>query len=349
MTNYEETLDKIVNEPQTWLVTGVAGFIGSHLAETLVRHGQAVVGLDNFATGLRSNIEYLQGVAAEAPGTFQFIEGDIRKLDDCREAVTGVDRVLHQAALGSVVRSVENPIDSHDANVTGFIHMLTAARDAGVKRMVYASSSAAYGDDPQLPKVEDRMGRCLSPYGLTKLMDELYADIFSRCYGFETIGLRYFNVFGPRQDPHSAYAAVIPAFIDGLLEGKPVYINGDGLTSRDFCFIDNVVQANLLAALTTDPHAVNTAYNVAVGEQTSLNDLYGVIHANLSARFPHVRAARPIYRDFRKGDMKFSEANIAKAENRLGYRPQYRVAEGLGKTIDWYVANASVAATKAAA
>jgi UDP-N-acetylglucosamine 4-epimerase len=339
MTRYAEALEGLQRSPQAWLVTGVAGFIGSHLAETLLKHGQKVTGLDNFATGRRDNLEALrEAVGEEAWKRFTFLESDIRDLEACREACAGVDRVLHQAALGSVVRSVEKPLDSHEANVTGFLHMLLAARDAGVKRLVYASSSAAYGDDPQLPKVEDRMGRCLSPYGLTKLVDELYADIFARCYGFEAVGLRYFNVFGPRQDPHSAYAAVIPAFIEGLLEGKPVYINGDGLTSRDFCYVDNVVQANLLAALTDDANAVNTAYNVAVGGQTSLNALYAHIQAALSPRFPHARSAKPIHRDFRKGDMKFSQADISKARNRLGYEPAFDVKAGLERTIDWFVA-----------
>lgn len=338
MTTYDDTLPLLAGAPQTWLVTGVAGFIGSHLAETLLRHGQRVVGLDSFATGRRENLDHIrENVGDAAWSHFRFHEADIRDLNACRIACEGVDRVLHQAALGSVVRSVEKPIDSHEANVTGFLHMMVAARDAGVKRFVYASSSAAYGDDPQLPKVEDRMGRCLSPYGLTKLMDELYADIFARCYGTQAVGLRYFNVFGPRQDPHSAYAAVIPAFIDGLVEDKPVYINGDGLTSRDFCYIDNVVQANLLAALTGKPEAVNTAYNVAVGGQTSLNELYAHIKATLAPRYPHVRNAQPVHRDFRKGDMKFSQADISKARNRLGYEPVFDVKTGLERTIAWFV------------
>ena len=340
MSSYEEALKRLEGDPQTWLVTGVAGFIGSHLAETLLKYGQRVVALDSFVTGRRENLDDIRrSVGDQAWKRFKFFEGDICSLELCRQACEGVERVLHQAALGSIVRSVEDPIATHDANVTGFLNMQVAAREAGVKRFVYASSSAAYGDSPGLPKVEDRIGNALSPYGLSKRMDELYADVFARCYGFGSIGLRYFNVFGPRQDPHSAYAAVIPAFIAGLLEGKPVYINGDGLTSRDFCYIDNVVQANLLCALTENAEAINTPFNVAVGEQTSLNDLYARIQQILASRFPRVLGAKPIHRDFRPGDVKFSQADIGKARRLLGYEPRYRVAEGLEKTVAWYVAS----------
>ena len=331
---------------RTWLVTGVAGFIGSNLLEALLKQGQRVVGLDNFSTGFRHNLDQVKhAVTAQAWNDFRFIEGDIRSLETCHAACEGVDIVLHEAALGSVPRSIEDPIGTHASNVTGFLDMLVAARDAGVKRFVYAASSAAYGDYPGLPKVEETIGRPLSPYGAGKFMNELYADTFGRCYGMETIGLRYFNVFGPRQDPDGAYAAVIPKWIAAMLRGETVYINGDGETARDFCYIDNVVQANLLSALVEEREAVNQVYNVAVGDQTSLNELYASLRDLLSARDRTWRCAPAVYRDFRPGDVRFSRADISKAARLLGFRPGIRAQEGLERAIDWYVPRLAPATT----
>ncbi len=324
----------------TWLVTGVAGFIGSHLAETLLKAGQKVVGLDNFSTGKPENLLLVKDSLGEkAWRNFRFIQGDIRDLDTCREACRSVELVLHQAALGSVPRSIDDPIASFQSNVGGFLNMLVAARDAGVERLVYASSSATYGDHPALPKVEAVIGKPMSPYGLTKYVNELTASVFSTCYGFDTIGLRYFNVFGPRQDPNGAYAAVIPAFFGSLILEKPTYIYGDGHTARDFCYIDNVVQANLLAATTTNREALNQAYNVAYGEQTSLLELFEIVRGILAPRFPRVRHAKPVHRETRRGDLRFSLADISKARRLLGYEPAWRVGQGLEKTAEWYVAN----------
>ncbi|HYC36418.1 MAG TPA: SDR family oxidoreductase [Usitatibacter sp.] len=329
----------IAKAERAWLVTGCAGFIGSNLLEALLRLGQRVVGLDNFATGFRHNLDQVrEAVGSDAWSRLRFIEGDIRSLDTCREACEGVDYVLHQAALGSVPRSIEDPITSHDCNVTGFLHMLVAARDAGVKRFVYAASSAAYGDFPGLPKVEETVGRPLSPYGAGKYMNELYADTFARCYGIEPVGLRYFNVFGPRQDPDGAYAAVIPKWIAAMLRGETVYINGDGETSRDFCYIDNVVQANLLSATVGNPEAANQVYNVAVGDTTTLNQLVTSLCTLLLERRAVAEIAQPVYRDFRAGDVRFSRADIGKARRLLGYQPTIRAHEGLERAIDWYVA-----------
>src|SRR3954471_19146631 len=297
MDNLGAQYPQIAKSPRTWLVTGCAGFIGSNLIEALLKLNQKVVGLDNFATGLH------------------------HKLDQGEQAGGGADVVLHQAALGSVPRSIDDPITSHDTNVTGFLNMLVAARDAKVKRFVYAASSAAYGDWPGLPKVEEQIGRPLSPYGAGKYMNELYADVFGRCYGLETIGLRYFNVFGPRQDPDGAYAAVIPKWVGAMLLGETVYINGDGETARDFCFIENVVQANVLAATVEDPEAVNQVYNVAVGEQTTLNELHAAIQGLLGKHVPGLRLEAPVYRDFRAGDVRYSRADISKAQRLLGFAP----------------------------
>lgn len=330
----------IAKAERAWLVTGCAGFIGSNLLEALLKLGQRVVGLDNFATGHRHNLDQVRdAVGAEAWSRFRFIEGDIRSLDTCRQACKAVDFVLHQAALGSVPRSIDDPITSHDVNVTGFLNMLVASRDAGVKRFVYAASSAAYGDYPGLPKVEEIIGRPLSPYGAGKHMNEIYADTFGRCYGMETLGLRYFNVFGPRQDPEGAYAAVIPKWIAAMMRGETVFINGDGETARDFCYIDNVIQANLLAATVDDPAAVNQVYNVAVGDSTSLNQLFKALSDLLARRAAGFRRAQPTYRDFRAGDVRFSRADIGKARGLLGYHPAIRAQEGLELAIDWYVAS----------
>ncbi len=336
---YEQVQDQLRSRPRTWLVTGAAGFIGSHLLEALLKLDQTVIGLDNFSTGHRNNLTQVkEAVDARQWRKFNFIEGDIRSLDRCREACGSVDVVLHEAALGSVPRSIDDPIGAHHNNVTGFLNVLARARDAGVSRLVYAGSSATYGDDPALPKVESRIGQALSPYAVTKHVNELYAQIFARCYGFESIGLRYFNVFGPRQDPNGAYAAVIPKWIASMIRNEPVHINGDGETTRDFCYIDNVVQANLLAAMVDDPAAVNQVYNVALGEQTSLNRLFAILRTLLERRFPHLRSLKPVYREFRPGDPRASQADVDKARRLLGYRPAWGVGQGLAHAIDWYVA-----------
>jgi UDP-N-acetylglucosamine/UDP-N-acetylgalactosamine 4-epimerase len=337
---YVETLRRIESGPRTWLVTGCAGFIGSHLTERLLSLGQRVVGLDNFSTGRAENLSLVKQAVGEVPWQgFRFIEGDIRSLDTCQEACHGVELVLHQAALGSVPRSIDDPIASSDNNIAGFLNMLVAARDAGARRVVYASSSATYGDHPGMPKVEHTIGRPLSPYGLSKQVNELFAGVFAACYGTQTIGLRYFNVFGPRQNPDSEYAAVIAAWIGALLRGQTAYINGDGRTARDFCYVDNVVQANLLAATAENPEAVNQVYNVALGEQTSLTELFEMIRAALAPRLPHLRSVRAVHREPRRGDLPFSLADTAKAEQLLGYRPTHRIMQGLEQTVEWYAAN----------
>lgn len=323
--------------PARWLVTGCAGFIGSHLAETLLALDQTVVGLDNFATGHRRNLDEVRaGVSETQWSRFRFIEADIRDPQACRDACLGVERVLHQAALGSVPRSLADPLTTNAANIDGFLNMLVAARDAGVRRFVYAASSSTYGDHPALPKVEDAIGRPLSPYAVTKLVNELYADVFGRCYGLASIGLRYFNVFGARQDPEGAYAAVIPRWARALLLGEPVLINGDGETSRDFCYIDNAVQANLRAALVEDPGAINQVYNVAVDGRTSLNRLFELLRDALAESLPDVAGRQPEYRDFRPGDVRHSQADIAKAARLLGYRPTHRIEDGIRAAMPWY-------------
>jgi len=325
---------------ERWLITGVAGFIGSNLLESLLRLDQEVVGLDNFSTGFRHNLEEVRSlVSPEEWGRFEFVEGDILDLQTCRKVVEGADHVLHQAALGSVPRSIEDPIRTNRSNIDGFLNMLVATRDAGVGRFVFAASSSTYGDHPGLPKVEDQIGRPLSPYAVTKYVNELYADVFHRAYGLNSVGLRYFNVFGPRQDPNGAYAAVIPKWIAAMLQGASVQIYGDGETSRDFCYIQNAVQANLLAALTENPQALNQVYNVAVGEQTSLNDLYQAIRAQLVERLPHLAPSPPEYRAFRPGDVRHSRADVSKAVSLLGYLPSHILAEGLAEAIPWYMAH----------
>ncbi|HEY8033018.1 MAG TPA: SDR family oxidoreductase [Methylocella sp.] len=338
MTPYEQLRQQLIQEPKTWLITGVAGFIGSNLLETLLRLDQRVVGLDNFATGYRRNLEEVRALVEPSQwARFKFIEGDICALDDCIRACKGVDCVLHQAALGSVPRSISDPIGTNAANVTGFVNMLVAARDARVQRFVYAASSSTYGDHPGLPKVEDAIGKPLSPYAVTKYVNELYADVFARCYGMETIGLRYFNVFGPRQDPNGAYAAVIPKWTAAMLNGQDVFINGDGETSRDFCFIGNAVQANLLAAATQNSEALNQVYNVAVGERTTLKELYAQLLRLLAPASPHLQGAKPVYREFRAGDVRYSLADIGKAAGRLGYAPTHRIGNGLELAMPWYI------------
>lgn len=333
-----------------WLITGVAGFIGSNLLESLLQLGQRVTGLDNFSNGFRHNLDQVRDlVGTEKWQNFRFIEGDIRNLDDCTAACEGVDFVLHEAALGSVSRSIKDPILTNASNISGFLNMLVAARDAKVKRFVYAASSSTYGDHAALPKVEAVIGKPLSPYAVTKLVNELYADVFARTYGMECIGLRYFNVFGRRQDPHGAYAAVIPYWLAALICNQDVQINGDGETSRDFCYIENVVQANLLAALTDNPEAVNQVYNIAVGDRTTLNELYELMRRQLRPQFPHVEHHRPVYAEFRAGDVRHSQADISKARALLGYAPTHRIEEGLAEAMAWYIHSLSATAADAPA
>lgn len=339
MNSYEDLCRRLAAEPSRWLVTGVAGFIGSNLLEHLLRLGQTVVGLDNFLTGYQKNLDMVQaGVGVEAWSRFSFIEGDIRDLETCRRACQGVAHVLHEAALGSVPRSIDDPLLANGCNIDGFLNMLVAARDAGAESFVYAASSSTYGDSPELPKVEDKIGRPLSPYAVTKYVDELYADVFARCYGFAGIGLRYFNVFGQRQDPYGAYAAVIPQWFASLLKGETVYINGDGETSRDFCYIDNVVQANLLASLAARD-AKDRVYNVAFGQRTTLNELFLLIREEVERYRPQAATAEPVHRDFRAGDVRHSLADIGLARRLLGYAPRYDVRQGLRLAGDWYAAN----------
>lgn len=338
MNQYQTVCEQLQQAPKTWLITGVAGFIGSNLLETLLKLDQKVVGLDNFATGYQHNLDEVKGCVSEAQwSNFNFIEGDIRQFADCQTACNGVDYVLHQAALGSVPRSIVDPITTNDTNISGFLNMLTAARDAHVSSFSYAASSSTYGDHPGLPKVEENIGNPLSPYAVTKYVNELYADVFARSYGFKAIGLRYFNVFGQRQDPNGAYAAVIPKWTASMIAGDDVFINGDGETSRDFCFIENTVQANILAA-TAPEEAKNQVYNVAVGDRTTLNDLYAAIQvALLENSINYAKSA--VYREFRAGDVRHSQASIAKIQQALGYAPEYPIAEGIQLAMRWYVNN----------
>lgn len=340
MSAYESLRQQLRSTPKTWLVTGCAGFIGSNILEQLLRLGQTVVGLDNFSTGKQCNLDEVHSlVSKEQWARFRFIEGDIRDLEACNQACSGIDYVLHQAALGSVPRSIDDPIASNASNVTGFLNMLVASRDAGVRRFVYAASSSTYGDHPGLPKIEEQIGRPLSPYAVTKYVNELYADVFGRCYGVESIGLRYFNVFGPRQDPDGAYAAVIPKWIAALLLHEPIYINGTGETSRDFCYVQNAVQANLLAATIESSEAVNQIYNVAVNARTDLNQLFILLRDGLARRHPALKESQPVYRDFRAGDVMHSQADINKARRLLGFQPTHTILEGLEEALGWYEQN----------
>ncbi len=354
-STFEALLEQLKSEPKVWLVTGNAGFIGSNLTEFLLKHNQKVVGLDNFSTGYQHNIDdVLFQVGEEAAKNFTFIEGDIADFDTCAKACEGVDIVLHQAALGSVPRSIADPVTSNKSNITGFLNMLTAAKDAGIKRFVYASSSSVYGDSKELPKVEERTGNLLSPYAAMKMTNELYAGVFQKTYGMETLGLRYFNVFGRRQDPDGAYAAVIPKWVGSLLSGEDVYINGDGETSRDFTYIDNVIQMNLLAGTTGNPEAFGEAFNVAVGGRNTLNELYKLIQDELNKSINNQQSTinqdtinhqletinkSPIYRDFRSGDIRHSNANISKAQNFVGYTPTHDIYQGMEEAIEWYIEN----------
>lgn len=341
-SGYESVKVELGKSPRIWLITGAAGFIGSNLVETLLALGQKVIGLDNFATGHRSNLNDIQASVAEQHWkNFRFQEGDIRRLDDCSKACEGADVVLHQAALGSVPRSLKDPLASNSSNVDGFLNVLVAARDAGVKRVVYASSSSVYGDHPELPKVESQIGNQLSPYAVTKYVNELYAGVFRRSYGMELIGLRYFNVFGKRQDPEGAYAAVIPRWVAQLISGERCTIFGDGETSRDFCYVENAVQANILAACAANAEALGKAFNVAVGERTSLNQLHSAICAALKMHDPAFSAPEPQYSEFRPGDVRHSLADISLAQELLGYSPTHTLREGLKQAIAWYVENLS--------
>ena len=342
MTRYEQLQEHLKDNQNTWLVTGVAGFIGSNLLEKLLILNQKVVGLDSFDTGYQHNIDQAIQDANHITGkdlsnNFKFINGDIKKLSDCKLACDGVDYVLHQAALGSVPRSIEDPIATNEANINGFVNMLVASRDAKVKRFVYAASSSSYGDNPDLPKVEHMTGNPLSPYAVTKIVNELYANVFAKNYDFKTIGLRYFNIFGKRQDPDGAYAAVIPKWVAAILNKEDVYINGDGETSRDFCYIDNTVQMNLLAATTDNEEATNQVYNVALNDRTSLTKLHHMIEERLIQKVEGLEKKKPIYREFRSGDVRHSQASIDKAQKLLDYQPKYRISEGMADAIDWYV------------
>jgi len=340
MTAYELTQKQIQQEPKTWLVTGAAGFIGSNLVESLLRLNQKVIGLDNFALGYPRNLHQVQElVGPKCWAAYQFIEGDIRDLDTCRRAIKGVDYVLHHAAMGSVPGSVADPLLANACNVTGCLNVLIAAKDEKVRRFVYATSSAVYGDDAPMPIVEDKIGRPLSPYAANKLTNELYAYTFARCYGLQTVGLRYFNVFGPRQDPKGAYAAVIPRWIESMIKNQPFYIYGDGETTRDFCYVANVVQANILAATSSKTEALNEAYNVAISEKTSLNQLYQLLKRGLEPDYPHLQTVAPIYQDFRPGDVRHSQASIAKIKNLLGFEPTHTLANGLSAALGWYKKN----------
>lgn len=337
MTRYEQIKRSLTNEKKTWLITGVAGFIGSNLLETLLNLDQKVVGLDNFATGFQHNLDEVKSkVSATQWQNFCFIEGDIRHLEDCQKACVGIDYVLHQAALGSVPRSIANPINTNDTNISGYLNMLVAARDAKVSSFTYAASSSTYGDHPALPKVEENIGNPLSPYAVTKYVNELYADVFARTYGFNTIGLRYFNIFGKRQTPDGAYAAVIPKWTASMIKDEDIFINGDGETSRDFNFIENAVQANILAATTTNTEAKNQVYNVAVGGRTTLNTLFEYIQEILKNNGVTYNKA-PIYRDFREGDVRHSQADISKINNLLGYSPEFVIKDGIVKAMPWYI------------
>jgi UDP-N-acetylglucosamine 4-epimerase len=336
MTKYEQIKQDLLANPKTWLVTGVAGFIGSNLLEHLLKLNQTVVGLDNFATGHQHNLDEVQGEVSQEQWTrFNFIEGDIRNTVDCTQAVSGVDYVLHQAALGSVPRSINDPATTNDVNISGFLNMLIAARDEKVDSFTYAASSSTYGDHPALPKIEGNIGNPLSPYAVTKYVNELYADVFNRTYGFKTIGLRYFNVFGKRQDPKGAYAAVIPKWTADMINNEEVFINGDGETSRDFCFIENTVQMNILAATATDEVKAQV-YNVALGDRTTLNTLYQSIQNSLNANGMKIKSS-PTYRDFRAGDVRHSQADITKAKNLLGYEPEFKIQQGIDKAMPWYL------------
>jgi len=335
---YTQTKEALLKSQKTWLITGVAGFIGSNLAEALLKLNQKVIALDNFSTGHQHNLDHVKASVTEKQWeNFNFIEGDITNFETCKEVTLGVDIVLHQAALGSVPRSIDNPILTNHNNVTGFLNMLTAAKDNDVKRFVYASSSSVYGDSKELPKVEERTGNLLSPYAVSKYINELYMGVFKKCYNMDAIGLRYFNVFGKRQDPNGAYAAVMPKWISQILNGEDVFINGDGETSRDFTYIDNVIQANILAGTTNNEEAFGQAFNTAIGGRETLNNLYSAIEKGIKENLPKLKIKKPIYRDFRAGDIRHSNANIDKLKELLGYEPTHTLESGLSESITWYI------------
>ncbi|WP_434610355.1 Vi polysaccharide biosynthesis UDP-N-acetylglucosaminuronic acid C-4 epimerase TviC [Pseudomonas sp. D2-30] len=337
MTSYENLRIELMQRPRAWLITGVAGFIGSNLLQELLTLNQRVVGLDNFATGHQANLnEVRTSVSTEQWERFDLIEGDIRVLADCQKSCIGVDYVLHQAALGSVPRSLNDPVTTNATNIDGFLNMLVAAKEAEVKNFVYAASSSTYGDHPGLPKIEDTIGNPLSPYAVTKYVNELYANVFARNYSFNSIGLRYFNVFGKRQDPSGAYAAVIPKWIASMIRNEDIFINGDGTTSRDFCFIDNTVQANLLAASATSKEAINEVYNVAMSARTDLNSLFSIIKKEL-CKYNIIYDKSPVYREFRAGDVLHSQANIDKIKTLLGYSPSFNLRDGIAEAMPWYI------------
>ena len=340
MSKYDEVKKQLIQTPKTWLVTGVAGFIGSNLLETLLLLNQKVIGLDNFATGHQHNLDEVKtAVSLQQWDNFTFIKGDIRNFEDCEKALSTenltVDYILHQAALGSVPRSIADPILTNSANITGFVNMLTAAKNAKVSTFVYAASSSTYGDHPALPKVEENIGKPLSPYAVTKYVNELYADVFNKTYGLNTTGLRYFNVFGKRQDPDGAYAAVIPKWTAAMIENQDLFINGDGETSRDFCFVENAVQANILAA-TANEEGKNQVYNVALGDRTTLNELFSSLVTALKSNEVNY-SKQAIYQEFRAGDVRHSQADISKAKNLIGYQPEFRIQQGINKAMPWYI------------
>ena len=338
MKTFKELKNILRTKQKTWLVTGNAGFIGSNIMEFLLTHNQKVIGLDNFSTGFQHNIDdVLSKLTKKQVANFRFIEGDVSNFEICVKACSNVEIVLHQASLGSVPRSIENPINTNNSNVTGFLNMLTASKDAGIKRFVYASSSSVYGDSKELPKIEERTGNLLSPYAVTKATNELYAKVFKETYSMETIGLRYFNVFGRRQDPNGAYAAVVPKWIASLLNDEPVYINGDGESSRDFTYIDNVIQMNILAGLTDNAKVFGEAFNVAVGGRDTLNELYALLNSELSSNIENFHKKDAIYRDFRVGDIRHSNADISKAKNYLAYIPTHNIYSGMSEAIEWYI------------
>jgi UDP-N-acetylglucosamine 4-epimerase len=335
-TRYDAVCEDLVNRPRRWLVTGVAGFIGSALLERLLDLGQTVVGVDSFLTGHKHNLDDVLAINPDERLQFRFIEGDLRDLSVCKAACKDVDIVLHEAALGSVPRSVKDPISTHQHNVDAFLNVLVAAREASVGRVIYASSSSVYGDHPGLPKHEDRIGKPLSPYAVTKRADEIYAQVFSETYQQQIIGLRYFNVFGRRQDPDGVYAAVIPRWIAALMEGKPCTIFGDGSSSRDFCYVDNIVQANLLAATATDKGVLGTVYNCGCNGRTDLKTLFAMIKDNLVKDYPDVAHAEPVYEPIRTGDIQHSQAAIDKIKAALGYVPTHQVEDGMTETVAWF-------------
>lgn len=344
MTSYEKLQKYLIDNQSLWLITGVAGFIGSNLLEKLLMLNQKVIGLDNFETGYEANIDQAildanNAIGKDLSNNFKLLKGDIKNSKDCIKACSGVDYVLHQAAIGSVPRSIENPIETNKANIDGFLNILVASRDAKVKRFVYAASSSSYGDNQDLPKTEEIIGNPLSPYAVTKYVNELYASVFAKNYNFKTIGLRYFNIFGKRQDPDGAYAAVIPKWVNAILNNEDIYINGDGETSRDFCYVDNTVQMNLLAATTQNDKATDQVYNVALNDKTSLNELHNMIQKMLIERVGGLKMKNPIYRDFRAGDVRHSQASIDKAKKLLDYQPNYKIIDGMEKVIDWYISN----------